>query len=134
MKYLIVIFFILGCNPYQKYINSEDVNKIIIENKTQNHLISDKISLSDFISIKRIVTEINKMQPVNDSSIQLRNQFGDYDMTVELNDNSVKRYNIIYTVYNGVIITEHNKFGQPFGKLYKNDKLESLILWFFQPK
>ena len=119
---------------YQGYIKSEDVNKIQIENKTQNRLIPDKITVSDLFSIKRIVLGINSMQPIKDSSIKLRNQFGDYEMKVELKDNSIKRFDIIYTVYNGVIIAECNSLWQPYDNLYKNDKLEWVILALFQPK
>jgi hypothetical protein len=132
IKYLVTVLLMLSCiSPIQERINSQDVNRIEILNKTTNHFIADKISFIDRTQIDRVVGEINRMQLI-DSSVDTKDSFGYYDLEIELKDGSIRTFWIIYTVYNGIIVHGTDKWGV-MNQSYKNDRLELLALWLFQP-
>lgn len=126
------MLIILSCmSTSQDRIKIEDVKRIEILNKTMNRFIASKMSFTDRSQIDRVVGEINKMQSI-DSGMDSKDSFGYYDLKIELRDGSVRTFFIIYTIYNGVIIQGTDKWGV-MNQNFKNDELEMLVLWLFQP-
>lgn len=133
MKYLGIIFLLFGCaTKGQQLVDSNSVKEIVIRNGTNNRYIPDKILVSENWKIKWIVTEINKMKLL-DSSVDIKNSFGVYDLKIKFNNGSTRLFIIIYTKYDGVIIEGYNKAGTAMDQFYKNDRLEMAVLRLFQP-
>jgi hypothetical protein len=116
----------------QQIISSKDVKRIEIRNGTNNHNIVNKISVTDRSQIDWILKEVNRMTLLG-SDVDIKNNFGVYEMRIEMNDNSEKKFFVIYTTYNGVVIQGSNKSGTVMDQFYKNDDLERAILRLFQP-
>jgi len=134
MKYFATIFLVVSCSTnYQQIIKGAEVKKIQIEGSTIGQKVSDKISVTDRIQIDLIVGEINRMNLL-DSTVDVKDNFGEYDLKIELKDGSIKNFLIIYTTYNGVIILGSNSWGTFMNKYYKNDRLELLVLRLLQPR
>jgi hypothetical protein len=116
----------------QPIINSKNVSRIEIRNGTNNHYISNKISVTDRSQIDWIIREVNKMTLL-DSEAGVKSNFGVYEMTIKMDDSTEKKFFVIYTTYNGVVIQGYNKSGTAMDQFYKNDNLERVILRLFQP-
>jgi hypothetical protein len=134
MKHIIIIVLLSSCIniDMQQIISSKDVNRIEIRNGTNNHNIVDKISVTNRSQIDWIIREVNRMTLL-DSEVGVKSNFGVYDMKIEMNNNTEKKFAVIYTTYSGVVILGYNKSGTVMDQFYKNDQLEMAILRLFQP-
>jgi hypothetical protein len=134
MNYLATVILMIGCiSSYQQRIKIEDVKKIEIDGVPIGHNVLEKISLTDSAHIDSIVTEINRMRPL-DTFVSLKNNFGEYTMDIELKNGSIKRFMITYTTYSGVVIQGSGRWGITLDKYYKNDRLEMLVSRIFHHK
>jgi hypothetical protein len=66
-------------------------------------------------------------------SKDVKNNFGVYEMKLEMGNNIEENFFVIYTTYNGVVIQGYNKSGTAMDQFYKSDDLEKVILRLFQP-
>lgn len=134
IKHLIFFALLSGCISLDMHeiINSKNVNRIEIRNGTTNHYIADKISVTNRSQIDWLISEVNRMTLL-DSSVDVRNNFGEYDMNIEMSNNKEMQFIVIYTTYDGVVIQGYNKSGTAMDAYYKNDQLERAILHLFQP-
>jgi hypothetical protein len=134
MKHIMIVILLASCIniDMQQIISSKDVKRIEIRNGTNNHNIVNKISVTDRSQIDWILKEVNRMTLLG-SDVDIKNNFGVYEMRIEMNDNSEKKFFVIYTTYNGVVIQGSNKSGTVMDQFYKNDDLERAILRLFQP-
>jgi hypothetical protein len=135
MKYRAILLLALNscASRSQDIIHSELVKKIEIRNGTNNRYISDHITVTKRVQIDELVTEVNRMKPL-DSDVGVKSNFGDYDMRIEMQDGSEKVFFIVYTAYDGVIIQGYNKSETAMNQFYKNDRLEMAILSLFDHK
>ena len=134
MKKIIVTCFLIAlllCDCNHKVadytMNGSDISRIELINRTPNKLIPDRIILTDPLSISGVVTEINHLEPIDEPNVKAN--VGLYEMEVVFKDKSWKRYDVIYTRYDGVVVNGSGGF--LMNKYYKNDRLEMLILSLF---
>jgi len=113
-------------------ISSKDVKGIEIWNGTNNQYITKKIFVTDRLQIDWLIREVNRMTAL-DSEVNVKSSFGAYDMKIEMDNNTEKKFAVIYTTYGGVVILGYNKSGTVMNQYYKNDDLERAILHLFQP-
>src|SRR5580704_12355923 len=127
IKYFLSSLFLISCSgrQIQDNINSKDIIRIEIINETNNRNIPDKIELIESPAIKSVVNEINNIHAAGNNPI-LKANFGYYSMQLQFKNKSYKRFDIIYTTYDGVIIQGSD--GIFMNKSFKNDNLELLIL------
>jgi len=129
IKYLLAILLASSCTTNnQNLVVKGDVIKIEILNKTPNEYIAPKIIFSDADTVGKIIDEINSLKTASPANVKAN--MGYYDMTIYLKDKKSATFSIIYSVYDGVVILGSD--GLTMNKYYKNDKLESLVLWLFQ--
>ena len=102
---------------------SNKTGKIIIYDKTEKKSNPGKLEITDKNKIKKICYETSRLEEIRNISVKAN--FGYYQMEFVATNNETYNADVIYTVYNGVIIEINNK-------TYKNDALESLILYYFQ--
>ena len=133
IKYLLLLGLTISCgNSTQNFIDSEDVVKITIGNHTNNRRsIANKLILTDVSTLHKIINELNNMKPINNAAIKYN--FGYFDLWIEFKNKSPKWFTINYTEYDGVVIVESDGSGILMNQLYKNDKLENLIISLVQP-
>jgi hypothetical protein len=135
MKYIQFIFCICilyllqGCSESIKGKTAspdflKSIKSIKIYNKTQNKFIADSIEITDTTRILKIVEEIKKLKEFSISN--LRANFGFYELDIIYSNQKSYEIDVVYTTYDGVVISDMN------GKKYKNDSLETLILYYFQ--
>ena len=103
---------------------NEDIESVMIFNKTNNKYIAEKVEITEPAKISRICSELNSLKEVPRATINTN--FGFYELEANLADDSKYNISIIYTVYDGVVIRDER------GKYYKNDQLESVVLNLFQ--
>jgi hypothetical protein len=132
MKQIVIILLLSSCigTDMQQIISSKDVKSMEISNGTNNRKIAGKIVITDRAQIDWIVHELNAMKLL-DHEVGVNNGFGEYDMTIEINNNRKMQFAVIYTTYNGVVILGPNKLGTAMDQYYKNDDLERAILHLF---
>lgn len=127
---LVVICFLF----YSKNVNysvlpkeniNQQVDKIIIRNKTENDLIKSECILTDSISINKFLSELNELKPVSNAKTNINSGF--YEILFLLKEAEINELRVIYTRYDGVVIKAK-------GSLYKNDRMESLALYYLQQK
>ncbi len=117
----------------RQIISSKDVKSIEISNGTNNRNIAKKMIITDRSQLDWIVHELNAMKLL-DHEVGVKNGFGEYDMTIEINNNREMQFAVIYTTYNGVVILGPNRSGTAMDQYYKNDDLERAILHLFLAK
>jgi|SRR6516164_4488615 hypothetical protein len=128
-KYLSLFVILVSCIEHSnRFIDAKDISKIDIENITTNYYIPKSIEITDFASISKIADEINNLIQIKE--VNVKDNFGYYEMRVRMKNNTKVYYNIIYTRYNGVVIDGTNILGV-MTKYYKNDNLELFILKLF---
>jgi hypothetical protein len=134
VRHIIIVFLFSGCinTGIHGTISSKDVNRIEIRNGTDNRYIPDNITITSRLQIDWLIWEVNRMTLL-DSEVDVRNNFGEYDMKIKMKNNTEKELFVIYTTYDGVIINGYNKSGTAIDQYYKNDDLERAILHLFQP-
>lgn len=104
---------------------NQPVDKIIIRNKTQNNLIKSECILTDSVSINKFVSELNELKPISNAKTNISS--GYYEINFLLKETEINKIDVIYTRYDGVIISVKHS-------LYKNDRMESLALYYLQQK
>jgi hypothetical protein len=129
MKTILPLLFMLtscGASVKEKirFVGCDHFKSALVYNKTQNKYIADSVTINEPSKMDLICKELNNLKEVHNASINAN--FGFYELIATLDDGSKYNVNIIYTVYDGVIIRDEG------GKYYKNDNLESGILGFFQ--
>lgn len=126
---IFILYLLQGCSDTIRektaspgFLNS--ISSIKIYNKTQNKFIADSIEITDATKISKIVEELKKLKEY--SIDNLRANFGFYELDITYSNQKNYEIDVVYTIYNGVVISDMD------GKKYKNDSLESLILYYFQ--
>jgi hypothetical protein len=135
MKQIVIILLLSSCigTGMQQIISSKDVKSIEISNGTNNRKIAKKMVITDRSQLDWIVHELNAMKLL-DREVGVKSNFGEYEMTIEINNNKEMQFLVVYTTYNGVVILGPNKLGTAMDQYYKNDDLERAILHLFQTK
>ncbi len=122
-----------SCQPQQESKEKEGVEKIVIFDKSARLPDFDSIVVQDSLEIVAIIHEIQKIRPYADSlplmqqRTILKNSFGGFDIVVHYKHGTSSKYNIVYTVYDGIVIDKDLK-------LYKNDHLEMKLLKYILQK
>lgn len=104
---------------------NQQVDKIIIRNKTENDLIKSECILTDSISINKFLSELNELKPISNAKTNISSGF--YEILFLFKEAEINELRVIYTRYDGVVIKAK-------GSLYKNDRMESLALYYLQQK
>jgi len=102
---------------------SGQIVELDIYNKTRASFNSQELKITDKEKIGKICHEIKNLQKADGVSVKAN--FGYYQLELRTIKNELYSLDVIYTTYNGVIIQMNND-------TYKNDSLESLILYYFQ--
>ena len=132
MRLSVFLLFFACMGAPGKMIDWRKVSDIEIGNKTNNHLISINLILTDSNSILGIVREINNLQSVDPVSV--KSNFGYFDLYLHMKDKSISHWMVFYTTYNGVIILGSDSREILMNQYYKNDNLELVILSIFIQK
>ena len=127
--YLFILCIIQSCSASvrEKVANpggTKDIKSIKVLNKTQNKFIPGSINITDTAAILKIVEQVKKMKEFKIDNVKANFGFYELDFTYENQKNY--EIDVIYTIYEGVVIRDLD------GKTYKNDGLETLILYYFQ--
>jgi hypothetical protein len=132
--YLVFSFLLFACDNSnsQDLIDSKDVTKIEIENAINKQYIAHDLVFSNPDTISRIINEVNNLKEIG--SVNLKASWGYFDMRIWFKNHRFRRFMINYTTYDGVVILGPDKEGIVMDRYYKNDKLELLVLWLFQPE
>lgn len=104
--------------------NCNQIKKIKILNKTSNKFITDSVVITDQNSINDFCNIIHSRTFYGTGNT--KSNFGYYDVIAYFADGTKTGYDIIYTVYDGVIIID------PKREHYKNDDIINFILTQFQ--
>ena len=132
MQKLAILFLSLMCINCKSNSNSKigilKVNKIQIVDKTNLSPNFGTVVITDSNIIQSIINETNKLTPYNDTNYLMgkkqpavKNSFGFFEVHFYSNNKETEVFQIVYTVYDGIIITKNNN------ELYKNDALELYI-------
>ena len=103
--------------------SENQIKKIVIYDKTNRSVNLNKIEIVETKKIRKICDEIRRLEEVG--SISTKANFGYYQVECITIKHETFNLDVVYTVYKGVVIDMNNK-------TYKNDALESLILYYFQ--
>lgn len=123
MRLLFVyICFLLSCsNENGKSLKNEqdDVAKLTIYNKTPNKYLSDTTVIVD----EKVIEEFISLYDSKHSSgmYNVKNNFGYFQVDAILKDRKPFSIDIVYTVYDGVVIVKDNNF-------FKQDKFIGFII------
>src|ERR1700676_3205948 len=109
-RFIIICFFIqlsFGCtNSIKDDLSvpgfADVIKKIVIYNKTGKDFNSNKLEIIDKDKIRKICSEIKKLEEV--SHISTKANFGFYETELISTKNRTYSLDVVYTVYNGVII------------------------------
>jgi hypothetical protein len=119
-----VLVFCLACQSRTSKTNEnqyEQFDSVKIVNHTPNHYIKHSISINYSSDIQDIKSQLDLLNPVQDMNLKA-NQ-GLYELILFNKGEEVETWDVTYTTYDGVVITNENTNRQ-----YKNNKLEMLLL------
>ena len=129
--YLSIIMISCGGQLNEKIIiDAPTITEIKIINKvncSHAHLTKKEVLVKDKSEIEKIVNLMKHSSDIK-TRINTKVNFGFFDITLLDSNNTKYYYTILYTVYNGVILTDLNGSGNHF----KNDRLEILIYKLFR--
>ncbi|HLY71359.1 MAG TPA: hypothetical protein VKR53_16610 [Puia sp.] len=113
-------------NKNQNASNSMNIVNVEVVNYSKNDNIIDKYKITDNAEISKIEVELNRLKQMSDTP-NLRASLGYIDLILNYKNNSHKQYEIIYTIYDGVII-QGSSNGYLMDRSFKNNKLEMLVV------
>ena len=122
MRALYYIFLILLFSCTNKQANETDCNEIkqiVITDKFSETSANKKTLFTDSTTLSFFCQEIKRLQPVTKEPI-VKVNFGFYILEIIYKDGKEAQIEIIYTKYDGVIISFDRKY-------YKNDELNSVM-------
>ncbi len=108
-------------NISQGTVKPNIVKAIIVDHVPNTHN-AGRLIVTNNEDLEAIGNEIKLVKEIQDT-IELKNNFGFYELTVYYVDGKESHIDIIYTVYNGVIINSEDTH-----KCYKNDRFEGLVI------
>lgn len=128
--YYLLFFVCMSCIGQSKELSkfeASKVSEIIIKNKVNcsvHKLNQDKIIISDLATKEKIIGLFSKSQKI-EGNVALSYNNGFFDIEI-IEGGKSYYYSIVYSVYDGVVITDNNN-----GNQYKNDVLEFEIYSMF---
>lgn len=141
MNKLILLFLLIvgsQCKPDIKQNNifkngnTSHVDSIVVIDRTILQRNFGDFVISDPKTINKIVVQLNKLNPIEDSSFYtgkqpiLSNSFGFLEVNFYSQGKVSDHIAVYYTTYNGVAFT------RDFNHVFKNDKLEMALVEAFQ--
>jgi hypothetical protein len=124
-KYLLVLCFsvlLFGCNESEKgESNCASIEQIRIINSGANKYLVDSTIIKDRNAIDEYCILLSQAVAFSETP-NVKSNFGFFELIVNNSDNQKQSLDIIYTVYDGVIIRHYN------GKYFKQDKFIDYIL------
>lgn len=119
----------ISCNSPDVKSGASEISKIELQDRTfvdyyVNKKFTREVVVTDLSKIEDIKTQIDLMKKVPEGGT--RRSFGYYGIILYLKNGDRKIYDIVYTVYDGVIINEEGTENK-----YKNNELEHLIDAYF---
>ncbi|HEX8313522.1 MAG TPA: hypothetical protein VF609_00935 [Flavisolibacter sp.] len=122
------MYSLIACNPKTNHVQSpcfydKPISRIMVYNKTTNKFIASQIVITKQEEIKDIQKELFNLAPSGAGDAKAN--FGFYQLELIYSDGQTSSFSIIYSTYNGVLISCSGVF-------YKDNGLESLILSKFQ--
>lgn len=127
MKFSFLFLLLFSCmNKNQNASNSMNIVNVEVVNYSKNDNIIDKYKITDNAEISKIEVELNRLKQMSDTP-NLRASLGYIDLILNYKNNSHKQYEIIYTIYDGVII-QGSSNGYLMDRSFKNNKLEMLVV------
>ena len=124
-KYLLVLCFsvlLFGCNESEKgESNCASIEQILIINRGANKYLVDSTIIKDRNAIDEYCILLSQAVAFSETP-NVKSNFGFFELIVNNSDNQKQSLDIIYTVYDGVIIRHYN------GKYFKQDKFIDYIL------
>lgn len=129
MKTQLAIFFCLltlclSCEPRVIKNNGrqyQEFDSLKIVNHTPNHYIKNSIATNNSSDIQDIKGQLNSLESVQ--NMNLKANKGLYELILFNKGTEVETWDVIYTTYDGVVISNEKT-----NKQYKNDKLEMSLL------
>jgi len=100
-----------------------DIVAIKIVNHTENKYIKRDTVLTEQKDIASINEQLNKLTPFK--NVNGKKEMGYFGLTLVFVDKNELKYDVVYTVYDGVIVYNENS-----NQTYKDDKLEEIALDF----
>ena len=126
---IVFLLILAGCTRTKINRNSSEIIEIRIENKFHARDFDSKekeITITDTTEIKRIINSLNQSIPTKERA-HAKSNYGFFDVYMFDKKNEHIHYEILYTVYDGVIIVDLNWSGSKF----RNDSFEKLITSYF---
>jgi len=106
---------------------SDTIVKIKIINRTSNNYVKSDTVLTNQGDLAEITGQFKLMKEVFNTNTKYH--FGFYEVKVFHKNGNVDNIDIIYTVFDGVVIANENT-----GKYYKNNQLDSTMLYYLREK
>lgn len=127
--HIVFLLILAGCTRTKIHLPSSEIIEIRIENKFHARDFDSKekeITITDTTEIKRIINSLNQSTPTKERA-HAKSNYGFFDVYMFDKKNERLHYEILYTVYDGVIIVDLNWSGSKF----QNDSFEKLITSYF---
>ena len=120
--YYLLSFIFISCNNEVRIApekRNNQISKLIIYNKSTNKYIAD----TSIIENLKIISEFDQLlnRRVKGSNFNVKNSFGYYQIKICSSDTNCQNLDLIYTVYDGVVIRYE-------GTYFKQDELERFII------
>lgn len=131
--YLCLSLILISCGGQLKekiIIDTPTMTEIKIVNKvncSHAHLTKKEVLIEDKDEIEKIINLMKHSSDIK-THVNTKVNVGFFDMTLLDSNNTKYYYTILYTIYNGVILTDLNGSGNHF----RNDRLEILIYKLFR--
>jgi hypothetical protein len=133
ISHILIIIFgaitFLACNFSGNKANAQPdtIVKIKIINGTPNHYIKSDTSITNPDDIAQFSQQFKRMKEVFDTNIQYNH--GSYEIEVFYKNGNKNTIDVIYTVFDGVVIADENT-----SKRYKNNEMDNLMLFYLRKK
>lgn len=122
---VLLIMVNISCNENKiGILDTKDVIRIEIVNKTYKNYLKKNISVYDKAKIRLLVNEINNIKRIN-RDVNTKANLGYFNVSIILKNNSIKKMDILLTEYDGYVIVDIEN-----SRRYRNDNLWFLLIRF----